>query len=211
MPKKPMDYSKACIYKIACKDPNISDVYVGSTTNLNKRRYQHKKDCHNCNNKSYNYYVYKFIREHGSFDNWNVIKLEDYPCESFEELTKRERYWFEELSATLNRCVPSRTKSEYKQDNQDKIREYDKQYREDNKDKMREYNKQYYQDNQDKIREYKKQNRYKIREYKKQYVEKNREKRLKKNDCECGGTYTLVNKARHLKTTKHQDYLKSFS
>ena len=28
------DYSKALIYKISCRDPSITDCYVGSTTNL---------------------------------------------------------------------------------------------------------------------------------------------------------------------------------
>ena len=200
MPKKPMDYSKACIYKIACKDPNITDVYVGSTTNLSKRRYQHKSKCHNLNSSKYNLNVYKFIRDHGSFDNWNVIKLEDYPCASFEELTKRERYWFEELGATLNRCVPSRTKSEYHQDNQDKIREYKKQYYQDNQDKIVELRKQY-----------REQNRNKIREYKKEYREQNKDKLKEKFNCECGGNYTRPYKAGHFKTKKHQDYLKSFT
>ena len=213
MPKKPMDYSKACIYKIACKDPNITDIYVGSTTNLAQRRYKHKNNCQNLNSRNYNYYVYQFIREHGGFDNFEVVKLEDYPCERFEELTKRERYWFEELSATLNKQVPSRTESEYYQDNQDKIREYMKQYHEQNRDKILEKKKEYRQRNQDKIREYREQNRDKILEKKKQYREQNRDKILEKYkqkfECECGGTYTLANKAQHFKTKKHQDYLKS--
>ena len=187
MPKKPMDYSKACIYKIACKDPNITDVYVGSTTNLAKRRYRHKSNCNNLNSSKYNLNVYQFIRDHGGFDNFEIIKLENFPCASFEELAKQERQWLEELGATLNKLVPSRTTSEYK-----------KQYYQDNQDKICEYGKQYHQ-----------QNRYKILERKKQRYEQNREKFLKKNDCECGGTYTLVNKARHLKTTKHQNYLKT--
>ena len=41
MPKTPIDYSKACIYKICCKDVEIVDVYVGSTTNLIQRRKSH--------------------------------------------------------------------------------------------------------------------------------------------------------------------------
>ena len=143
MPKKPMDYSKACIYKIACKDPNITDVYVGSTTNLSKRRYLHNSVCNNCDSKDYNLIVYKFIREHGNFDNWEVVKLEDYPCESYEELTRRERHWFEQLCATLNKQVPSRTDREYKQDNRNKLQEYDRQYRKKNRETINEkHNKQ---------------------------------------------------------------------
>jgi hypothetical protein len=42
MPKKNIDYSKTVIYKICCKDLSISNLYIGNTTNLVKRRYQHK-------------------------------------------------------------------------------------------------------------------------------------------------------------------------
>jgi hypothetical protein len=34
MTKKNIDYSKTMIYKIVCKDFNVSDLYVGHTTNL---------------------------------------------------------------------------------------------------------------------------------------------------------------------------------
>jgi len=47
----------------------------------------------------------------------------------------------------------------------------------------------------------------------KKYYEENREKIFKKKnekfDCECGGKYTYINKAQHLKTAKHQSYLSS--
>ncbi len=34
MTKKEIDYSKGLIYKLCCKDPTITDVYIGSTTSL---------------------------------------------------------------------------------------------------------------------------------------------------------------------------------
>ena len=40
MPKTPMDYSKCCIYKIEHIE-NESLVYVGHTTNFNKRKGHH--------------------------------------------------------------------------------------------------------------------------------------------------------------------------
>ena len=46
-----VDYSKSMIYKLCCKDVNIKEIYVGSTTNLIKRKYQHKADCYNKNRK----------------------------------------------------------------------------------------------------------------------------------------------------------------
>ena len=29
-----VDYSKSVIYKLCCKDPTITDIYIGSTTNM---------------------------------------------------------------------------------------------------------------------------------------------------------------------------------
>ena len=78
MTKKPIDYSKACIYRIVCRDPEIKECYVGSTTNLTKRRYQHKSLCNNVNNKGYNFYIYRFIRENGGFNNWEIIEIEKF-------------------------------------------------------------------------------------------------------------------------------------
>ena len=103
MPKVPMDYSKAVIYKICCKDTSITDVYVGSTTNLVKRRYDHKISS---TTKGSN--VYQFIRDHGGFENWDVVMIEQYPCNNYMELHTREREWMERLKATLNQNNPIR-------------------------------------------------------------------------------------------------------
>jgi predicted GIY-YIG superfamily endonuclease len=100
MPKTHIDYSKCVIYRIVCKDVNIKDCYVGQTTNLTKRRGQHKSDCKHAYRG--NAKVYKFIKENGGFDNWSVIEIEKYPCSSHDEAQKRERYWMEKYNATLN-------------------------------------------------------------------------------------------------------------
>ena len=98
MPKKPIDYSTCVMYRIVCNDINISECYVGHTTNLTKRRYQHKKD--------YELYlsrkVYKFIRENGGYENWSIIQIEKYPCSGYNEARNRERYWIEYYKASLN-------------------------------------------------------------------------------------------------------------
>jgi len=48
---------------------------------------------------------------------------------------------------------------------------------------------------------------------KKEYYDVNKDKiNIKRNqmiDCECGRKYTIRNKARHLKSTKHQEFIKS--
>jgi len=113
MTKKPIDYSKTLIYKIVCNDLNVKDLYVGSTTDFRKRKTRHKSDCNNQNSKEYKFNVYQFIRDNGGFDNWTMVLVEKYPCETSLEKLKRERYWYETLGATLNKQVPSQTQQEY--------------------------------------------------------------------------------------------------
>ena len=41
MSKKDIDYSNTIIYKITCKDENVTDVYVGHTINFVQRKHAH--------------------------------------------------------------------------------------------------------------------------------------------------------------------------
>ena len=152
-----VNYNKSIIYKLCCKDPLITDIYVGSTTNFRKRKFNHKSNCINKNNKGYNYYVYQFIRDNGDFDNWDMIMVEEYSCENKKQLDTRERYWIEQLKSSLNKKIPARTKKEWIQDNITKIKDKRKQYIIDNKDKINQQVRQYNIDNKDKITEYKKE------------------------------------------------------
>ena len=123
MPKKPIDYSKCCIYKICCKDANIKDEYIGHTTDIIRRKSQHKNVCNNSNSKDYISYIYQFIRANGGFENWDFIVIEEYPCENVFQAKLRERYWIENSNSTLNRCIPTRTIKEYQQ-NSDEYKNY---------------------------------------------------------------------------------------
>jgi len=108
MPKKNIDYSKTIIYKIVCEDLAVKDVYIGSTTNYTKRKWNHK--CY-CNSKSYKYkdrLIYKVINDNGGWENWEMIEIEKYPCVDGNESTKRERHYYELLNATMNKCIPNR-------------------------------------------------------------------------------------------------------
>ena len=117
------NFQNSMIYKLCCNDPTITDCYVGSTVNFKCRKNDHKTCCNNENGKRYNFNVYKFIREHGGFENWSMILIENFPCDSKLELLKRERYWFETLGATLNKQVPSRGPNEAKKNYRDNNRE----------------------------------------------------------------------------------------
>ena len=119
MPKEIIDYSKTIIYKIVCNDLNIKDVYVGHTTSFIKRKQQHKKCCLNKDNlphRNYNSKVYRFMRDHGGWENFSMIEIEKFPCNDKQEATKQERYWYETLNAQLNTRNPNRNNREYRED-----------------------------------------------------------------------------------------------
>ena len=76
------DYSKCCVYKLCCKDQEIEQFYIGSTTNPTQRKCDHKKCCTKVNDKEYNTYKYQFIRDHGGRNNWDLIVIEEFSCNS---------------------------------------------------------------------------------------------------------------------------------
>ena len=88
------DYSKTVIYKLINYDyPEL--VYVGSTTNFYNRKKTHKCNCRNEKSKTYNLKVYVNIRVNGGWENWNMIKICDYPCNNRREAEQEEdRYMF---------------------------------------------------------------------------------------------------------------------
>ena len=54
-----VNYNKSTIYKLCCKDTEITDEYVGSTTNFSRRKAEHKSHCHNENGSAYHFKVYE--------------------------------------------------------------------------------------------------------------------------------------------------------
>ena len=178
MPLYKTDYSKTIIYKICCNDLNITDIYIGHTTDFKTRKNHHKSDCNNINNKGYKYYVYEFIRNNGGWDNWTMVMIEEYQCNNKLEASKRERELIEELKATLNKVIPTRTGKEYYIDNKEIILNKFKEYR-------TEYHKLKYEKNKEEINS----------------------RRKEKIECECGFMSCRANLYRHQKTKKHFDDL----
>jgi transcription-repair coupling factor (superfamily II helicase) len=226
MPRQKVNYSNTMMYKIVSNDLNIRDCYVGSTTDFTKRKYRHKSDCTNANSEKYNLKVYQFIRNNGNWHNWSMVLIEMYPCTNHLESSQRERFWCENLNATLNSMVPSRSQKEYTVDNKEHIREQHKQYFKTNKEHMTEQHKQYCKTNKEHIREQNKQyksdhkeqiiqynidNRDHITEQSKQYREANREQINNYQNtvliCQCGCSYTRGHKLRHEQTNKHKEHI----
>ena len=75
--------------------------------------------------------------------------------------------------------VPREEGKKYKQANKEKISEKGKEYRQANKEKIKEKKKEYRQANKENIH------------------------------CECGSSFSRLNKNRHLKSQKHCNYIKN--
>ena len=202
MPKKPTDYSKTIIYKIQHID-NPELLYVGSTTDFTKRKYQHKSCCSNDNAKDYNYKLYQMIRENGNWDMFNMVVIKPFPCQNKQEaLTEEDRY-IREMKANMNGQRAFITPED--------VKERDKQYRLEHKDKILEHNKQYRLEHKEQMKQYYLEHKDKIADQMKQYRLEHKDEileRYKQNiTCECGCIITQYNLKRHKRTKKHQDLL----
>jgi predicted GIY-YIG superfamily endonuclease len=197
MPKVSINYSKTIIYKICCKDPTITDIYIGHTTDLTKRKYQHKTSCCNEKNRKYNLFVYDFIRKNGGWNNWDIVMIEECNLETLQQAKLKERYWLEELKATLNKYIPSRTNKEYREENKDLINEKAKKYHLNHREEKKEYNKQR-----------RKENKEKILEYSRKHYQEIKEKRKETLICDiCKLCLRKDSYNRHLKSQYHQNFI----
>ena len=185
------DFGKGKIYKIT-NDYN-DDVYVGSTCDLLTKRFSGHKNSSTSNDKK-NRPFYKLINEIG-FDRFRIELIEDFPCTDKYELRQREGHFIRELG-TLNQRIAGRTRQE------DDRKEYSKEYRENNKE--------HYQEIQKKYREINKEH---YQEIYKNYKEKNKEQiKIQKSQqilCVCGCITGKNGIAKHIKTSKHQQLMKT--
>ena len=162
------EYSNGKIYTIRCKTDE-SLIYVGSTIQpLHKRLHQHKSNCL----KFPDYIFYKSVNN--DWSNWYIELYENCPCNTREELHKREGEVIR-LIGNLNKIIAGRTTKEYNVDNKEHFNEW----REDNKEHLFEYRKNYREENKEKIsiflKEYRDNNKERIAELKKEWREKNRD------------------------------------
>jgi hypothetical protein len=179
MPRTPIDYSKTIIYKFVCKDTNVKNIYVGHTTSLKDRKREHKSRCNN----NYDYKVYQTIRENGGWDNWNMVWVENYPCNNADEASARECEIYQELNADLNSRKPHGLDLERKQTNQKKYYEEHKEhlqqlrkiYEDENREKHNSQKKEWYNNNKEKMKKYREANREKIKAQQQKYREANRD------------------------------------
>jgi group I intron endonuclease len=96
------DYKNSVIYRIYCKNPDITECYIGSTIDLYNRFKTHKACVNNRNLNNYNLKIYQFIRENGGWNNFDREILEYYDCNNEEELKQKEQEYINKYNPTLN-------------------------------------------------------------------------------------------------------------
>ena len=199
------DYSKGKIYCI--RSFQTDDVYIGSTTQtlaqrLGKHRTEYKQYL-----KGKYHYVTSF--ELLKYDDYYIELITLYPCSCKAELEAEEGHYIRDWDC-VNKIIPGRTQEQYRIDNKEKRKEYNKQYNIDNRYKI----KQYRIDNRDKIKQFRIDNRDKRKEYDKQYYidnkEKKSERQKQKLTCICSCNITRGVFRRHLKSKNHKKLMKLF-
>lgn len=205
MPKKPIDFSKTIIYKIWKDD----DFYIGSTTDFASRKRNHKQICTNEKYSHHNYKIYQIIREKGGWDEWQMTPLEEYTeCQSQTQARIKEEEWRVKLQANLNsrKSFGAETKEEYnaqyRQEHADEIKIRMAKYRQENADKIKVQRSQYRQEHADEIKIQK-------NKYRQENADKIKAKITQPYQCSCGSIVQNCVKARHERTLKHQEWLKS--
>ena len=124
------DFKLAKIYKIIpLNQDDESDIYIGSTCKprLSQRLTKHIYDYNywkvgKCSNVS----SFKLFEKY-SVDNCNIYLIEEFPCESKDQLRQREGYYIKNIPC-VNQRIAGRTKKEYGkayyEKNIDNIKEY---------------------------------------------------------------------------------------
>lgn len=215
MPLNAINYQNTIIYKLCCKNPEITDIYIGHTTNFVKRKQGHKQSCKDVNNNAYNTYKSIFIRNNGGFENWDMIEIEKFKCNDKYEAEKHERKYIDELKPTLNTLMPM---NKYYASNE---KEYAVKYKEEHYEKLQLYNQSYYEANKSRTEEqyklYRAKNAEYIADYKKAYYQnhkdeintKMKEELIKCDICQC--EFRKQGLSRHLRTKLHLNNLKQIS
>jgi hypothetical protein len=201
-----VNYQNGKVYKIINENNEI--VYIGSTVQTLSQRYQ---------------------RHDHNKPNHKIILIENYSCNSREELCMREQQLIEEHSNLLNKCRAYISKEDrkkyetkYYQNNKEHYKEYHKVYDKKWYENNKEYKKKYREDNKEHYKEYRKNNKKLLKQKTKEYCEKNKEllkqkakeyyqnnkndileKRKEKIKCEfCNCEIQKNNLKRHQKTEK---------
>ena len=126
-----------CVYKLFCKDTDITDEYVGSCKDICVRIHNHKSTT---KTKRKSCAIHNFIRDNGGWDNWDYKILE--LCDENDLRTKEQEY-MDLLKPSLNSRKAIGNKKEYNREWGSNHKEYyarkTADYKKRNPDKVKAY------------------------------------------------------------------------
>lgn len=170
------------IYQIYCKDPKITETYIGSTTNFEKRKTRHLNACIDTKHRDYNIFLYEFIRSIGGFKcfDFKILNITNY----YDDILRRkqEQCYIDTYTPELNQRNAYLSKEQYEKYKS----KYRKKYYEENKEEllknMKEYRKNNVEHIENKRKDYYKNNKEHINELRRKKYDENREEKKKKMD-----------------------------
>ena len=175
------NFENCYIYHILDKDGIVH--YVGSTSNMNSRKSKHKYCCNTENNPSYNLDIYKYIRDNGGWDAFEMV-----PIRKLEKLSNKTDLRIAEQAeinnfSTLKNKYGSYVSPEqqiangleatrnWRKNNPEKYLEScrmsDRKYYEANSEKISQYQRKWREENKEKLSQYRRQYRLKKKTIKK--------------------------------------------
>ena len=179
-------YENGKIYKIV--DVGYNKCYIGSTCESLSRRMSKHRD--SFRKGTHDNTVHKIFHEFG-LENCKIELIENYPCESKEELNRREGHYIKTTDC-INKLIAGRTNKEWREDNNEHYQQKKKEWENNNVEHMKEWRKSYYEETKEKQKAY--SNEYK------------RARRIHIN-CPCGSIIYQDDLKKHERTQKHQNYL----
>jgi len=164
-----MVYSTGIVYKIICTlDNNI--VYIGSTFNLLRQRWQqHKRQYKQYLEGTYHCIsIFPYFEKYW-IENFKILKIKAYECYRYDvrdtkHLHSFEQLWINKTKGCVNKQdafgIPvvakekqKERKKEYYENNSERIKEYNKEYNKNNSERIKERNKEYKKNNSERIKE----------------------------------------------------------
>lgn len=143
------NYQNSKIYKLICNE--TTDIYIGSTTEkLCVRFNQHKYDWVHCRSSLTSSLIFNMGEA-------KIILLENYPCNTVDELRAREQFYIDSLD-----CVNKQSAKRKENANQiakekyratEKGQQTEKNYKETHREMYRQSTKKYLEKNKDKVNE----------------------------------------------------------
>lgn len=197
-----IEYSQGKIYIIR---NNFNDkIYIGHTTQILCDRMKHHRSNSRPTTKQSSMRLYQAFREIG-VENFYIELIENFPCNSVEELRAREGYWIRHYQSFkpdvgYNYQIAGRSRKE-------KCFEYHATH----KDKRSQQWKEWYEKNKDEVKQrkkvYREAHKQETSDYNKEYAEKNKEKIPERMNqvikCECGEDVMRKSMYLHKKSKRH--------